>query len=239
MQKLLSGIHQFQRTEFRRKAHLFKRLAEGQEPTALFFTCSDSRVNPNLVTQSEPGDIFVVRNAGNIIPPAPEMGGEIATIEFAVKSLKIKDIIICGHSDCGAMKGVLNPSALGNDLKALKVWLSHAKRTGEIMKTRYTHLQGKELLSATVGENVLVQVENLKTHSFIQKALDAGDLAIHGWVYKFETGEVFYYDTEDGQYHPLTLQNGLCPIYPVRTHHGENKSTGGHLALESMMRAIS
>lgn len=239
MQKLLSGIHQFQRTEFRRREKLFAQLARGQEPTALFFTCSDSRVIPNLVTQTEPGDIFVVRNAGNIIPPSPEMGGEIATIEFAVNSLKIRDIIVCGHSDCGAMKGILNPAALGNDLKALKAWLGHAKRTGDIMKTRYTHLDGKELLSATVGENVLVQVENLKTHSFIQKALDAGDLAIHGWVYKFETGEVFAYDTEDGQYHPLTLKTGLCPIYPARPSHPEGLKTGGHLAHETVLRAIS
>lgn len=239
MQKLITGIHQFQRTEFQRKAKLFERLAGGQEPTALFFTCSDSRVNPNLVTQTEPGDIFVVRNAGNIIPPAPEMGGEIATIEFAVNSLKIRDIIICGHSDCGAMKGVLNPAALGNDLKALKAWLGHARHTGEIMKTRYTHLKGKALLSATVGENVLVQVENLKTHPFIQKALDAGELSIHGWVYKFETGEVFAYDTADGQYHLLTLQAGLCPIYPMRPRGASSMVGDSGVTTQGEARAIS
>lgn len=238
MQKLITGIHQFQKKEFRRKAKLFERLAGGQEPTALFFTCSDSRVNPNLVTQTEPGEIFVVRNAGNIIPPSPEIGGEVATIEFAVNSLKIKDIIICGHSDCGAMKGVLNPSAIGNDLKALKAWLGHARRTGEIMQTKYSHLKDKALLSATVGENVLVQVENLKTHAFIQKALDSGDLAIHGWVYKFETGEVFYYDTDDGQYHLLTLQKGMCPIYPMRPAPRDGVMSGGHLAHEMPTRAV-
>lgn len=221
MQKLISGIHNFQQNVFRRKAKLFKQLAGGQEPTVLFLTCSDSRVNPNLVTQTDPGEIFVVRNAGNIIPAAPDGGGEIASIEFAVNSLKVKDIIICGHSDCGAMKGVLYPESLGNKLPKLKSWLKHARRTDDIMKTQYRHLSGKALVSATVEENVLVQVENLKTHDFIQDAINQGEVAIHGWVYKFETGEVFFYDTDDGQYHPLTLEHGLCPIYPMRDHDGD------------------
>jgi carbonic anhydrase len=192
---------------------------------------------PNLVTQTEPGELFVVRNAGNIIPAAPEGGGEVASIEFAVKSLKIRDIIICGHSDCGAMKGVLNPATLGNQLPHLKSWLSHAQRTGEIMKTQYRHLSGQPLVTATVGENVLVQVENLKTHAFIQEAIDQQDLAIHGWVYKFETGEVFNYDTTDGQYHPLTLERGLCPIYPMRTDHGDRAHNSNLLSQAPAIQA--
>jgi carbonic anhydrase len=225
MQKLVDGIHQFQSNEFRKQKALFQKLAGGQSPTAVFVTCSDSRVNPNLVTQTEPGEIFVIRNAGNIIPSAPDSGGEVATLEFAVKSLKIKDIIICGHSDCGAMKGVLNPTSLGNSLPNLKKWLSHAHRTSEIMAGQYRHLSGKQLLSATVEENVLVQIENLITHKFIKDALREGDLAIHGWVYKFETGEIFYFDPADGQYHLLSIQNGFCPVYPNAPKKYENIHT--------------
>ena len=110
MQKLIEGIHQFQEENFRPLQGLFEKLSKGQNPETLFITCSDSRIDPNLLTQSQPGDLFILRNAGNIVPShgAP-YGGEVATIEFAVGGLYVKDIIICGHSHCGAMKGLLQP----------------------------------------------------------------------------------------------------------------------------------
>src|SRR5947208_16582436 len=129
MQKLVEGIHHFQANIFRSQRELFERLAHGQQPDALFITCSDSRINPNLITHTEPGDLFILRNAGNIIPPyGAANGGEGATIEYAVAGLGVQDIIICGHSHCGAMKGLLAPEGL-QDLPVFAAWLSHAEAT--------------------------------------------------------------------------------------------------------------
>src|SRR5437763_1705755 len=142
MQKLLQGIHHFQANIFRSQRDLFERLAHGQKPDALFITCSDSRINPNLITQTEPGDLFILRNAGNIIPPhGAANGGEGATIEYAVTALGVEDIIVCGHSHCGAMQGMLTPEELV-DLPATRAWLSHAEATRVIVKENYTHLAG-------------------------------------------------------------------------------------------------
>lgn len=214
MQKLVRGIHNFQKYVFQSKQNLFLNLANGQSPAALFITCSDSRINPNLLTQTEPGDIFVVRNAGNIIPPHPNEGGEIASIEFAVTELGIQDIIICGHSDCGAMKGLFNLKPVQQYMPRVCNWLRHAHRTSQIIEKEYRHLQGSALLTATVEENVIVQIENLRTHDFIERRLMDGNLRIHGWVYKFETGEVFNYDTESEQFLALNVMDDSGPIYP-------------------------
>lgn len=215
MQKLIQGIHHFQNHVFRSKENLFRKLAKGQKPSAVFLTCSDSRINPNLVTQTDPGEIFVVRNAGNIIPPAPIQGGEIATIEFAVKALGIKDIIVCGHSDCGAVKGLLNPNAVKESMPGLAKWLQHAHRTQDIIQKEYAHLEGHAQLMATIEENVIVQIENLRTHGFIEERLASGDLQLHGWMYKFETGQIFTYEAESGQFLPMQQDTDhLRPVYP-------------------------
>ena len=168
------------------------------------FSCSDSRINPNLITQTEPGDLFILRNAGNIIPPhGAANGGEGATIEFAVAELGVKDVIVCGHSLCGAMKGLLHPEKLGH-LPAVKAWLAHAEATRWIMMDKYQHLSSDALLTATVEENVLVQIENLRTHPCIASGLARGDLKLHAWVYKIETGQVFAYNATEHQFLPLT-----------------------------------
>lgn len=214
MQKLVRGIHVFKTNVFGEKRELFRNLADGQKPGALFITCSDSRVNPNLLTQTEPGEIFVLRNAGNIIPGAPNEGGEVATIEFAVKALGIQDIVVCGHSDCGAMKGVIDPNLVETSMPSVHRWLHHARATGEIIDTEYRHLKGRDLLTVTVQENVIVQIENLRTHHFIEERLRRGQLKIHGWVYKFETGEVFHYEPDSGQFLPLNSDSEPKPTYP-------------------------
>jgi carbonic anhydrase len=214
MQKLIEGIHEFQNQVFDTKRELFRNLANGQRPGAIFITCSDSRVNPNLLTQTEPGEIFVLRNAGNLIPPAPCEGGEIATIEFALVELNVRDIIVCGHSDCGAMKGVLNPAGIEERMPAVHRWLRHGRRTKEIIEREYCHLAGRELLTATVEENVLVQIENLRTHKVIESRGQSGEVVIHGWVYKFETGQVYNYDPAEGQFLPIGLKNNVISTYP-------------------------
>jgi carbonic anhydrase len=203
MQKLIQGVHHFQANIFRSQRELFARLADGQNPDALFITCSDSRINPNLITQTEPGDLFIIRNAGNIIPPyGASDGGEGATIEFAVVGLGVKDLIVCGHSLCGAMEGLLNPESLGT-LPLMSAWLKHAEATRWVVREKYEALGPEAKLNVTIQENVLRQLENLRTHASVAAGLAAGTLHLHGWVYKIETGEVFAYDPAIEQFAPF------------------------------------
>jgi carbonic anhydrase len=212
MQKLVAGIHHFQSTIFSPQRELFERLAEGQHPEALFITCSDSRINPNLVTQTDPGDLFILRNAGNIVPPYGAVkGGEAATIEFAVVALKVQYIIVCGHSLCGAMKGLLDPASLAN-MPATENWLRHAEATRRIVHEVYPDRQGVAQLTTAVEENVLVQLENLRTHPAVAVGLARGTIKLHGWVYKIETGEVFSFDPTRGQFMPLTDAAAHAPL---------------------------
>ena len=201
MQKLVEGIHQFQGGIFSSKQRLFEGLVQGQHPLALFITCSDSRINPNLLTQTEPGELFILRNAGNIVPPYGAVeGGEAATIEYAVSVLGVKDIVICGHSHCGAMGGLLDAPLIAK-LPAVRSWLRHAESTHRIIEENYVHITDPAArLTATVEENVLVQLEHLRTHPAVAAALSRKALNLHGWVYKFETGQVFSYHPQDGQF---------------------------------------
>ena len=203
MQKLVQGLHTFQDSIFTSKRDLFERLAKGQSPETLFITCSDSRIVPNLITQTEPGELFIIRNAGNMIPShGAANGGEGATVEYAVAALGVKDNVVCGHTHSGAMKGLLAPESLAT-LPAVSQWLGHAEATRRIMKENYQHLEGEALLTATVEENVLVQLEHLRTHPAVAAKLAKGEVRLHAWVYKIETGEVFAYESERGQYLPL------------------------------------
>lgn len=204
MQKLIQGIHDFQRNIFRPQREVFERLALGQAPETLFITCSDSRINPNLITQTQPGELFIVRNAGNIVPPhGTNIGGEAATIEYAVSVIKVKDIIICGHTHCGAMKAVAHPAGL-DALPRVAAWLAHADATRQIVNDHYQHLEGEARVTATVQENVLVQLEHLRTQPAVAAGLTGGTLRLHGWVYKIESGEVFAFDPEQRQFIPVT-----------------------------------
>lgn len=203
MQKLIQGIHHFQEHMFRPQRELFERLAQGQSPEVLFITCSDSRVCPNLLTNTQPGDLFILRNAGNIIPPygTPAIG-EAATVEFAVSALGVKDIIVCGHSHCGAMKGLLTPESL-KEMPSVASWLAYAETTRRVVTENYRHLEGEARLTATVEENVLAQLENLRTHPAVAARVARGQLGLHGWVYKIPTSEVFAYDPQQGQFVPV------------------------------------
>lgn len=213
MQKLIDGIHSFQTGIFSTQRELFERLAGGQTPDTLFITCSDSRINPNLITQTQPGELFILRNAGNIIPPhATGSGGEEATIEFAIVGLGIKDIIVCGHSHCGAVNALLNPASIGESMPALSRWLRHAAATREIVKGRYRELSPTALLNVAIQENVLVQLENLRTYPAVALGLSQGDLKLHAWVYKIETGQVFAFSPQAAQFQPLT--DALPPAMP-------------------------
>ena len=194
MEKVLKGLLRFQKEVFAKKKKLFASLSKQQNPSLLFVTCSDSRIDPSLLTQTDPGDIFIIRNAGNLIPTyGAAIGGSTATIEYGVSVLQVKDIIVCGHTDCGAMKGLLHPEKL-QKLPAVKAWLQHAETTVRMVNDHCAHLKGDELFAATIRENVLVQLNHLRTHPSVATRLRRGDLRLHGWVYSIGTGEVWVYD---------------------------------------------
>ena len=203
MEKIIRGVHSFQRDVFSTQEELFQRLAAGQEPEALFVTCSDSRIDPCLVTQTKPGDLFIFRNAGNIIPPfGASNGGEAAAVEFAVAGLGVKDIIVCGHSLCGAIQGLLNPETI-EGMPTVAAWLGHAAATKKILEEKYHDESDDQLLIDAVKENVLVQLDNLRTHPSVAVKLSQRKLKLHASVYKFETGEMFAFDPEAERYAPL------------------------------------
>lgn len=213
MQKLIRGLHQFQNDYFLSHKEFFEQLARGQKPETLFITCSDSRINPNLLTQTRPGELFILRNAGNLIPNSAFFSGEAATIEYAIAGLGVRDIVVCGHSHCGAMKALLRPQDMER-MPAVREWLKHAEATRRIIEDNYDHLDTKEKLTATVEENVLVQLENLRTLPSVASALKGGRIRLHGWVYKIETGEVFAYDPAAGQFNRLGEKPALPAALP-------------------------
>jgi carbonic anhydrase len=197
MRKLLKGVHQFQTNYFTTHREMFEKLSEGQHPRILFITCCDSRIDPNLITQTEPGELFIIRNIGNIIPPyGAASGGEGAAIEYAIEVLGIKDIIVCGHSHCGAVKGLLQLGNLTEQMPLVYNWLKFAEATRRVMKENYEDYEEEALLNAAIEENVLTQIENLRTYPVVHAKLYKGQLNIHAWVYKIETGGVFVYSAE-------------------------------------------
>lgn len=211
MKKIIQGVHKFQQEVFGTHQELFARLATSQTPHTLFITCSDSRINPNMLTQAKPGEIFILRNAGNIVPNYTDLvGGEAATIEFAVAGLGIEHIVVCGHSNCGAIKAVLNPE-LSRNLPALTKWLGHAETTRQLLNENYTDRTEDEHLNIAVQENVLLQLENLRTHPAVAARLAEGKLHLYGWIYKIPTGEVFAYNPIENQFLPLAEVSGEIP----------------------------
>ncbi|NJN04489.1 MAG: carbonic anhydrase [Leptolyngbyaceae cyanobacterium SL_1_1] len=201
MKKLISGLRQFQSTYVPSHQAMLKELAQGQHPRVLFIACSDSRVDPALITQAEIGEIFVIRNAGNIVPPYESTnGGEGATIEYAVHALDIRQIIVCGHTGCGAMKGLLQLGKLEEEMPLVYNWLRHTEATRRLVQENYGHLEKAERLDVLVGENVLTQIEHLRTYPVVRSKMHRDELSIHAWIYNIENGEVLAYDAERHAY---------------------------------------
>ncbi|ADB18678.1 Carbonate dehydratase [Pirellula staleyi DSM 6068] len=219
MEKILAGVHKFRRSVYPRDRQFFQQLSEkDQKPKALFITCSDSRVDPNLITQTEPGDLFLVRNAGNLVPPyAGIASGEAATIEYSIEVLGIKNIIVCGHSQCGAMRGLLNPQ-IAENLPAVKMWFNHAETTRRIVKNKYQNLAPQELIVAATEENVLVQLNNLSTHPAVAARLSAGEVRIFGWYYDIGSGCISQFDQQQGRFVELGAQAYATAPLPIRTN---------------------
>ncbi len=204
MKKLIEGVEQFRNTYYAEHRDLFEQLSHGQSPRVLFICCSDSRMAPNLITQTDLGELFVIRNAGNIVPPyGSANGGEGAAIEYAINALNIEQVIICGHSHCGAMKGLLKLNQLQESMPLVFDWLKHAEATRRLVQDNFPNASGEELLEVTISENVLTQIENLKTYPVVRSRLFQGKLEIYGWIYHIENGEVLAYNPETHTYeHP-------------------------------------
>lgn len=205
MQKLIEGVHQFRQEEFARYRELFRDLSrKGQHPHTLFITCCDSRVIAELITKSQPGDLFVVKNIGNIVPRHDVVGttnSTAAAVEYAVHALGVSNIVVCGHTQCGGMQALLEGTADADALPHVVEWLKTAAPVRETIETRYSHVQDpQDRVTAAAQENVLFALENLHTYPAVARRLADGSLRLHGWCFKIATAELFGYDPEAKQF---------------------------------------
>lgn len=193
--RLIEGVDEFRATVYPELRESYeKTIREGQKPHALFITCADSRVDPEALTQSRPGDIFVLRNIGNMIPAYGEMlGGVSAVIEYAVTALGVDQVVVCGHTECGAMKGLLNPEATKH-MPTVRSWLTNGEAALRVA-TAKSASTGKQLeMSALIEENVLLQLAHLRTHPSVAGRVADGSLLVTGWVYDIALGTVHVFD---------------------------------------------
>lgn len=208
MKKIIDGVKKFQVDVFPKHKRLFGELASGQSPEVLFITCSDSRIDPCLITQTKPGELFISRNAGNIVPIYKPLksGGITASIEYAVLALNVRHVVVCGHTDCGAMKGALDTEAL-TSLPHTKEWIQHSFDAVDRVKVRHgcsCHEKlGENYLPEVIEENVIQQLTHLTSHPCIKEKMAAGLLEIHGWVYDIETGDVKILNQVDSTFSDL------------------------------------
>jgi carbonic anhydrase len=202
-ERLIEGIRRF-RTEVypeRREAYV-KAESEPQRPHTLIVACADSRIDPGMITQSDPGEIFVTRNIGNLVPTYGEMlGGVSAVLEYAVSALKVQHVVICGHTDCGAMKALLNPQQVER-MPTVRLWLRNAEAAMSVAREVETH---DDFLMNLTKQNVLMQMTHAKTHPSVAGAIARGELIISGWVYEIGSGNVLVYDDAIHAFKPVTI----------------------------------
>lgn len=212
MTDLVAGFLKFRETAFKERTELFRELSHTQSPGTLFIACSDSRIIPELVTQQEPGGMFVIRNAGNIVPSfGAEPGGVSASVEYAVSVLGVQDIVVCGHSNCGAMTAIACDHDLAG-LPAVSNWLKYADAAKAVNGCRHYHCE-HEKIDALAHDNVIVQLANLRTHPSVAVAMSKGELRLHGWVYDIESGQMDALDGATGIFVPLA-DNPEANAYP-------------------------
>jgi carbonic anhydrase len=203
LDKLASGVHKFQTEAFPERRWQFEALGHQQHPIAMFFTCADSRIVPNLILQTEPGEVFTERTPGNIVPKYSEhVGGVTASMEFAIVALQVPLLIVCGHTDCGIVKALLEPEKAAG-MPAVQTWMRHALPARERLICDHGSASREEKLRLLTEYNVLAQVENLKTHPAVESRLAAGKLEVQGWIYDIANGTVFAADPQSGLFKPL------------------------------------
>ncbi|MBW4329751.1 carbonic anhydrase [Stakelama sp. CBK3Z-3] len=212
---IIGGVSRFQSNVFPDQKELFRKLAQdGQRPRTLMISCADSRVVPELITQSAPGELFVCRNAGNIVPPfAMKNGGVSSAVEYAVVALAVSDIVVCGHSDCGAMKAFFAPEAL-ETMPNVKSWLAHSEPAFEVVKSCCGHLPQDQQVEALVLENVSIQLLHLQNHPSVAARMAQGKLSLHGWFFDIESGEVRAVGP-DGVFHAVSGDRPLPVAVPA------------------------
>ena len=213
--ELIGRVYNFATMEYPTNRALYSRLSRsGQQPKALIISCADSRIIPEHLVQAAPGDLFVCRNAGNIVPPfSNKTGGVTATVEYAVAALGVHDIIVCGHSDCGAMKALAKPEPLAN-MPNVANWLTHADAALKVVDDAYPHLHGDARVRAISLENVVAQLFHLRTHPAVAAGIASGNISLHGWFVDIHAGEVLALDGETGRFRALSESEPL----PVAQH---------------------
>ena len=211
---IIQGISNFRGNVFPGQKDMYRRLVrDGQQPKALIIACADSRVSPEHITQTGPGELFVCRNAGNIVPPfSQQNGGVSSAIEYAVMALGVRDIVVCGHSDCGAMKGLMHPEALEN-MPNVAAWLRHSHAASQIVCEAYPEgMDPKDRHRALALENVVVQLNHLRTHPSVAAGLAKGQLRLHGWFFELETGNLLAYCGAKGCFVPFAEADEEMPV---------------------------
>jgi carbonic anhydrase len=194
-ERLIAGVRRFQREVYpQREADYQQLVREGQKPHTLFMTCADSRINPELITQSGPGEIFVSRNIGNLVPAYGDaLGGVSAIIEYAVAALQVSHVVVCGHTECGAMLGLLHPEKVA-PFPVVQSWLRHGDAALSVVRHRGTAADETSTLGQLIEENVILQLQHLRTHPSVAGRLAQGTLGLSGWVYDIGHGTVRTYD---------------------------------------------
>ncbi|MCK9373232.1 MAG: carbonic anhydrase [Sulfuricurvum sp.] len=208
LKKFANGNETFQKSYFKKhEAQLLSLVKDGQHPRALFIGCSDSRVIPDLIVQSNPGDLFVIRNVGNFVAPYKpdeDFHSTAAGIEYAVGVLKVSEIIICGHSHCGAIAALYESSCDSSMVHTYK-WLTLGEKAKSMALVALGETTShEELLRATEHLSIVTQIENLLTYPYVKKLVDEEKLFIHGWYYDIGTGGIEYYDPDSYQFRPLS-----------------------------------
>ncbi|KTF68364.1 carbonic anhydrase [Sphingomonas sp. HT-1] len=204
MNEVIGRVVDFEKQVFPNQSALYSNLAaNGQSPKALMISCADSRVVPEHIIQAQPGDLFVCRNAGNIVPPfATQNGGVSSTVEYAVAALGVRDIIVCGHSDCGAMKALMKPEML-EGMPNVAAWLRHSHAAKCVVDGGYSNLGNADAVRTAAMENVVVQLAHLRTHPSVAAGIARGEIALHGWFVDIAAGIVLGLDGETGRFVPI------------------------------------
>jgi carbonic anhydrase len=225
--ELIGRVVDFEKQVFPNQSALYSKLAaHGQFPKALMISCADSRIVPEHIMQAQPGDLFVCRNAGNIVPPfATQNGGVSSTVEYAVAALGVRDIIVCGHSDCGAMKALMNPDML-DGMPNVAAWLRHSHAAKCVVDHGYSDLDNGESVRAASLENVVVQLAHLRTHPSVAAGIARGQIALHGWFVDISAGQVMGLDGDTGRFVPIRSDRPL----PVALKAGQRLATDFALA---------
>jgi carbonic anhydrase len=216
MNDVIGRVFDFQKSVFPGEADLYSHLAnQGQSPKVLMISCADSRIVPEQIMQAKPGDLFICRNAGNIVPPYGQTnGGVTATVEYAVAVLGVTDVVVCGHSGCGAMAGLMNPESL-ETLPNVASWLKHSQAARSVIEQSYPDLDGQAAVRAASLENVVVQIAHLRTHPAVAARIAKGDITLHGWFVDIHSGEILALDGPTGRFLPVQADTALPVALPA------------------------